>query len=260
MSERKDKNANAQSESKLVKRDPALHANHRNRMREKFLNYGLDVFNEHEILEILLYYALPHKDTNEIAHKLINKAGSFAGVFKLSFDEMKEVSGIKDQAATFLKLIPEIARYYCIKEYELTLSKTMTYEEIATMCINHFIGVTESEQLLVLYFDASMHLLENKTIRGNAYNISACQREIANDCISKGAVNCVIAHNHPTMSLFASSDDLASTKRLRKSLSQLDINLVEHFVVCANSYLGILKSDENVLANFLARDMDPFSD
>ncbi len=222
-------------------RNSALHANHRKRMKEKFLKYGLEPFSEHEIMEILLYYALPQVDTNEIAHELINKGGSFVGAFNLSYEEMKSISGIKDQAATFLKLIPALARYYSEQEAKLAASEGMSYEEIANLCVKSYIGI-KTETVIGYYFDSKMHLIRRNVIsEGNYSSVNVNIRQIANDVLHTGASAFVLAHNHPTAKIIPSLDDLDSTLRLQRLLLQFDINLVEHFVVSGSSYQGVLK-------------------
>lgn len=235
------------STSKKVKRDPSLHSHHRQRMKDKFIKYGLDVFSEHEVMELLLFYVLPHVDTNEIAHQLINKGGSFVGSFQMSYDEMKSVSGIKDQAATFLKLIPELARYYAVKEVTMSESSSMSYEQIAQMCVSSYIG-RRKETLLAFYFDSQMHYICTSLVsEGGFHSVSTNIASIVDRMREVGAVNCVLAHNHPSASMAPSSDDLDSTLRIQKLFSQFSLTLVEHFVISGNSYLGILKFDEDAV-------------
>lgn len=81
-----------------------IHAGHRERLKNKFLRFGAEALEEHELLELLLFYAIPQKDTNPIAHNLINRFGSVAGVLKAEPKELTEVSGIGMHAATLLKL------------------------------------------------------------------------------------------------------------------------------------------------------------
>lgn len=230
--------------SKNVKRDPSLHAHHRQRMKDKFMKYGLDVFSEHEIMELLLFYVLPHVDTNEIAHQLINKGGSFIGAFQLSYEEMKTVSGVKDQCATFLKLIPELSRYFAVKDAEITAQPSMTYADIANLCVASFVG-RNTETLIAYYFDSQMHYCGSSVIgEGGFHSVSTNYTKIIDEMKSKNVANCVLAHNHPSVSMVPSSDDLDSTIRLQKLLAQFNLTLVEHFVISGPTYLGILKCNE----------------
>ncbi len=232
-------------------RDSALHINHRKRMKEKFLRLGLEPFSEHEIMELLLYYVLPQVDTNEIAHKLINRGGSFVGAFNIPYDELKTITGIKEQAATFLKLIPEIARYYSEQEILEAKKSEMTYEDIGRMCTKSFIGI-KNETLLGFYYDAKMRLITKSVIsEGGLFSVGTSMRKIVDDIIKNGAANVVFAHNHPTASIIPSADDIDSTKRMQKLFAQFEINLYEHFVVSGDSYMGVLKFDEDARRKYL---------
>lgn len=233
-------------------RNPALHTNHRKRMKDKFLKLGLDAFSEHEIMEMLLYYALPQVDTNEIAHELINKGGSFVGVFDLPYEEMKKVTGIKDQAATFLKFIPAIVRYYCVQEAEEASSPNKTYEDIAQICVNSFIGVRK-ETLLCFSFDSKMRLIDKRVLGEGGYNnVLTSFREIAENILKLGGTNLVLAHNHP-LTCKPSHDDIDSTKYIEKLLAPFEIKLIEHFVVSGPSYWGILMNEEHNNSTYLRK-------
>ena len=232
------------------KKDINLHRNHRKRVRDKFLRFGLEPFCDHEVLELLLFYVLPQVDTNEIAHQLINKAGSFSQVFELPVDEMKQIKGLKEEGATFLKLIPAIARYYTTESAKEATSPRMTYEEIAEYVVKAFIGM-KNETVIAFYFDSNMHRIKDSVIKeGGSSSVETGMRKIIDEAMTSNASSVVIAHNHPEFTLIPSYDDIESTKRLKKLLSQLDINLLEHFIVSADKYTGILKFYEDATSNY----------
>ena len=88
------------------------HKGHRKRMKEEFLQGGLDHMQPHRVLEMLLFYAIPQGDTNELAHRLIERFGSLTGVLDASCDELMDVSGIGSHAAVLIHFISALARYY----------------------------------------------------------------------------------------------------------------------------------------------------
>ena len=86
------------------------HSGHRVRLKQRFLSEGLDAFNEHQILELLLFYTIPLKDTNEIAHDLIKTFGSLSRVFDAHPKELQKVHGISEHSSTLISMIPQLSR------------------------------------------------------------------------------------------------------------------------------------------------------
>lgn len=123
-----------------------LHDGHRQRLLQRFLREGLDGFDEHNILELLLFYAIPRKDTNELAHRLMDDFGSLAGVLDASAQELQQVEGVGENTAGFLKLLPELTRvYYSQKQQDLCLAST---EQAGRFLLPRFIGRQEETVLL----------------------------------------------------------------------------------------------------------------
>ena len=89
-----------------------LHDGHRNRLKNRFLNEGLTNFEDHNVLELLLFYSIPRSDTNEIAHELLNKFGSLHGVFEAGMEDLMSVNGISRHSAVLIKMIPELFVVY----------------------------------------------------------------------------------------------------------------------------------------------------
>lgn len=89
-----------------------LHENHRKRLKERFLEEGLENFQNHNILELLLFYSVPRRDTNALAHELIDKFGSLSAVFDADYDSLLDCKGVSENTAVLLKLIPKLARAY----------------------------------------------------------------------------------------------------------------------------------------------------
>ena len=118
------------------------HKDHRSRLRCRFLSEGLSSIPDHNILELLLFFAIPRKDTNEIAHSLIDKFGSLSGVFDADYNLLINTEGIGENAATLIKLIPSLARAY-LMDKETRYPNFSDIHKLGTFLVNYFIGMTK---------------------------------------------------------------------------------------------------------------------
>ena len=135
-----------------------MHTNHRERLKKRFLTEGLDHFEPHNVLELLLFYAIPQKDTNELAHALIERFGSLSEVFDASFEELITVPGIKEHSATLIKMIPSLARQYMVDKNGNT-ERLMTVEKLGEYFVNKYIGVNV-ETVYLLLLDNKYEVIE----------------------------------------------------------------------------------------------------
>ena len=124
----------------------SIHDGHREKMRQRFLTTGLDGFADHEALELLLYYALPRRDTNPIAHALMERYGSLAAVLSAPVEDLQKVSGIGESSAILLKLTAQLYRKARLAETELETALTSS-EQVGTYLLERFAG----EQKEVVY-------------------------------------------------------------------------------------------------------------
>jgi hypothetical protein len=134
----------------LSKKEVLMHEHHRKRMKERFLREGIAYFEPHNVLELLLFYAIPQKDTNEIAHRLIERFGSLSAVFEAPFSELIQVEGIKEHSATLIKLIPELAGRYVSESYGTKGVLLPTLDDAAEYLKSKYIGVTKEIVYLLL--------------------------------------------------------------------------------------------------------------
>lgn len=221
-----------------------LHKNHRKRVKKRFLDYGFESFTDHQVLEAALFYALPHVDTNEIAHELINLAGSFTKVFDLSVEELMTVKGIKENAASFIKFLAMFSKYYADKCALAATKPGMNYHEVAKIFVNSFIGETR-EILVGCYFDENMNLIEKKTLnKGTMTDVSLGYRSLIDDIYKYHVKFVAIAHNHPTYTTSPSMDDISSTRALETFLKKLQVVLIEHYMIMGDQYVGVIKFDD----------------
>ena len=216
-----------------------MHKDHRIRVKNRFLAEGFDHFEPHNILEMLLFYAIPQKDTNELAHSLINRFGSLEKVFDASFDELLTVPGIKEHSATLIKMIPSLARIYYME-------KNKSGESLANLdawgqyFVNRYIGI-EVETVFLLLLDNKFNIIECVKIHEGSVNSSAISiRKMAEVIFTKNASMVVLAHNHPSGLPIPSAEDLATTNEILRAFRSLEIRMLAHIIVAGNQYVDIL--------------------
>lgn len=215
-----------------------MHENHRDRVKNRFLLEGLDHFDAHNVLELLLFYSIPQKDTNEIAHQLINRFGSLAGVFDAPFEDLIEMPGIKEHSATLLKLIPSLSRRYVLEKNRGMESLT-SLEQIGNFLIDRYVGITD-ETVFLLLLDNKFKPIECVKIHEGSVNSSAITlRKLVETALFKRASMVVLAHNHPSGVPIPSGDDLFTTREVAKAFNLLEIKFLAHILVAGDKFVNI---------------------
>ncbi|MBQ4561501.1 MAG: RadC family protein [Clostridia bacterium] len=216
-----------------------INKEHRQRVKKRFEKFGLDSFHDHEALELLLFFGLPYKNTNGMAHELINKFGSFSRVFSASKEELKSISGIGDHAAILIQLIPQLFRKYSMD----LLSEEKSFDDRELLCeyvINHFIGQTK-EHVQLFLFDSGMRRIDSIMLcEGTITNVNVNPETVAEHVFSNRASYFVLAHNHPSGNAEPSFEDLCITRSVWKALSELNREMVEHFVITGGKCMPVL--------------------
>lgn len=217
-----------------------LHDGHRQRLLQRFLREGLDGFDEHNILELLLFYAIPRKDTNELAHRLMDDFGSLAGVLDASAQDLRQVEGIGENTAGFLKLLPELTRiYYSQKQQELCLDST---EKAGSFLLPRFIGRQE-ETVLLTCLDGKCRVLSCMVLHKGSLNSSEVNvRKLLSSALKHNAAAVILAHNHPGGVALPSPEDLSTTLRIKTALEAADIRLLDHIIVADHDYVSLADS------------------
>lgn len=215
-----------------------VHAGHRKRMKERYLasKHG---FSDHEILEMLLYYAIPRSNTNETAHLLLDYFGSLEGVVNADVKELSSIDGVGQNAAMLLSMLGDVIRRIARESCEAPKSYNKT-QAIITYIQHLFVGETV-EKLYLLLFDNGLKMLGCVCLSEGIVNLVHVEpRTIMEHTIRHNASAVVLAHNHPNGVAVPSVDDIESTKQLRTMLGKLKIELLEHFVFAGDRYLPIL--------------------
>ncbi len=233
-------------ETKHESASSTVHEGHRHRLRERFRQAGLEDFAPHEVMELLLTYAIPRRDVNADAHALIDRFGSVAGVLDATPEELCEVDGIGEQAVLLLKLIPAVLRRY--NTDKCNLGEPMdTVAKLGAYLHARYTGVTH-ERVYLLLFDNAMRLIDCCHIGDGAVNCAnVTVRRIAELAFAKHAACAVLAHNHPRGLAIPSGSDCEITEVISNALDILGIPLLEHLIVTENSYSPILRRQKGTL-------------
>lgn len=217
-----------------------VHAKHRERLRNKLLNFGADSLEDHELLELLLFSAIPRKNTNETAHLLLKKFGSFSGVLEAGYNNLKTVKGIGTQSAAAIILANEINRRYHVDK-ACDKNKILTEESLTEYIVPLFHGYTD-EKLIVVLMDAELRVKDFKKISDGAKGrLSIDLRAITKAALGADASNVIVAHNHPNGVELPSKADLDVTIAIQKALDLIDVRLVDHLIVANNNTYSIFK-------------------
>ncbi|HIQ77070.1 MAG TPA: DNA repair protein RadC [Candidatus Faecousia excrementipullorum] len=219
----------------------AVHDGHRERLKERFRSEGLDGFTEVQVLELLLFYSVPRKDTNEIAHALLEKFGTLAQVLDANPADLEKVPGMGSSSALFLKLLSAAGRRYQISRTEsATILRTL--EQCGAYLQPRFFG-RKHEAVFLLCLDAKCKVLACKQVGEGSVNSAGVPiRRIVETALSANATMVVLAHNHPSGLALPSADDIQTTKRLAVALDTVEITLIDHLVFSDDDYVSMAQS------------------
>ena len=212
-------------------RPEEVHANHRRRMYERFARQGgFSGFAEHEVLEYLLYFAIPRKDTNPLAHRLIKRFGGLCQVLEAGESELLSVEGAGPAVARLLTGIHAANRYY--SQCKARAPRVFqSLEEVAAFLAPQFHGAV-TEQVYVLFLDDRNSLVRlQKVTEGTVNEAVMARTQIARLAVQCHATQAVLAHNHPAGAALPSPSDLAFTDELAAALASLGVRLLDHVIV-----------------------------
>lgn len=214
------------------------HGGHRKRMRQKYLENGIDIFTEHEALELYLYYAIPQKDTNALAHRLLKHFGSFSAVFDSSPSLLKEF-GLTEYQITLLKLMPDLARIYLVDHNK---TKPIEINNLCKYFADKFVGRTNEVMYLLLLDSKNKELFSGVISKGSINSTDVPIKKIVELSLSYNAKAVAIAHNHPGGVALPSQQDIVTTNRINESLKLINVRLIDHVIVAEDDAISLAQS------------------
>ena len=211
-----------------------IHAGHRKRLREKYINHGLDCFADHEVLELLLTYVIPRKDTNALAHHLIDEAGGFREVFNGEKTVFDKVNGASENARVFLQLVRDVGILYRVKKFDEKKNVLNT----SAMRGNYCKFLQEENRVETLYMvclSASYKALcVVKLAEGDIDNVPIYIKRIINKALEVKAKSVLLTHNHPGGVPMPTDEDVRATFEVIQALRAIDVDFCDHIIVGDN--------------------------
>ncbi|MBF0126031.1 MAG: DNA repair protein RadC [Magnetococcales bacterium] len=211
-----------------------LHRGHRQRLRRRFLEEGLEGFEDHQVLELLLFNVLPRQDTNALAHLLLRRFGGLSAALEADPSDLAAIPGMGEAAAGFLALIPPVTRRYLQNRSAREKPPLNDPARAAQYVLALTAGRTE-EVFYVLCLDLRARLLFPALLsRGTVTEAHVHPRQVVEAALRHKAVEVILAHNHPSGTTTPSHADRNLTKILINALTPIGIRLVDHLITAGD--------------------------
>jgi len=216
-------------------REKNKNTGHRKRLRERFLQSGLNGFLDYEIVELLLTLGTPGKDCKGMAKEAIKKFKGLRGVLDATISDLQIIKGIGPNNAFGIKLFQAISKQYAKEE----IPKKITFGSAKTVFkyLQEKIGREKKEHFVVLYFNSRNQLIHEEIISIGTLNATLMHpREVFKPAIECLATSVILAHNHPSGEVEPSKNDIELTKKLIEAGNIIGIRLVDHVIITKNGF------------------------
>ena len=210
-------------------------------MKARYRDHGLDNFNDVNVLELLLFYAIPRKDTNELAHALLDHFGALDKVFEASVPELEAVPGIGENTALLISLVPQITRRY-LMEKGSCLSTIASSADAGNYLVPRLM-FEKDEKALLLCLDAKKSVIACVSLGSGAVNaVNISVRKVVETAVRNRANSVILAHNHPGGVALPSREDERITVEIASALKLVGIPLDDHIIVAGDDYVSFADS------------------
>lgn len=218
-----------------------IHTGHRKRVKTEFQVRGVAGWPDHRILELLLFYAIPQGDVNPLAHALMDRFGSLAGVLSAPVELLSQVKGVGERTAVLLRMVPQVAQKARLAELERELVLN-TRERVGPYLLELF-SQERNEAVYQICLDGKGKLLACRRLgEGSTSAVNLDVRKVVENAILHAASSVILAHNHPSGVALPSPDDHAATDRVRTALESIDVRLEDHIIVADHDFISFSES------------------
>ena len=223
----------------MKKQEPQKHigAGHRKRLRERFLQSGLDGFLDYEIIELLLTLGTPRRDCKQSAKEAVAKFKGLMGVLDSTVEELQQIGGIGPSNAFGIKLFQAISERYAKEKIPPNI--LLNSPQLMFEYLKERIGKEKKEHFTIICLDTRNNLIVDEVSVGTLNASLVHPREVFKKAILNNSSHVVVAHNHPSGDPSPSEDDIATTRRLVESGKILGIAVVDHIIVTQNDFSSL---------------------
>lgn len=209
---------------------PSHAVGHRERLRARFRRAGDEGLQDYELLELVLFRAIPRRDVKPLAKELIAKFGDFAGVLAADAARLQEVGGVSETVATEIKIVRaaalKLARQNILKKHVIS-----SWNELLEYC-RAAMAYEASEHFRILFLDKKNRLIADEVQqRGTVDHTPVYPREVVKRALELGASAIILVHNHPSGDVTPSKADIDMTIKIRDAAKALNIALHDHLII-----------------------------
>ena len=220
---------------------PCEHDGHRKRLKARFIKSGLDDFEPHNVLELVLFYGVPRKDTNPIAHRLINRFGSLSAFLDAKPEELMKVDGITENTAVLISMLPAIARKYLEDKVEV-VNSVEGFSDVGAYLMPKFVGRTVETVMLASLDNKNRIISCTIVAEGENDKANVSKRKVMEEAMRVGATRVILAHNHPRGFAMPSNEDIFLTEEIYSLLKSVGIDLVDHLIFAEDDFVSLAAS------------------
>ncbi len=219
-----------------------IHKGHRQRMMKKFLEHGIECFEEHEVLEILLFSSYSRRNTNDIAHELLRRFGSLKGVLNADYEDLCSVNNVGPNAAAMILFFKQFALLHSKEDFSGVVLNDIN--SVRSFCIN-LAGENTVEVAYALFLDEANSLIsEMQLSRGSTSSVEFDLKRLVKRAIERQCSRIILVHNHIHTPILPSGADIATTRKAAVALSNIGIQLLDHIIVCNNNAYSMREAQQ----------------
>jgi len=224
-------------------KDGDLHKNHRRRMRERYLKEGgFEAFDDHTVLEFLLYYSVPRRDTNELAHKMLNEYSGISNLLNADAEDVMKRCGVGESTAILIHMVPQLARWYFRTKTDAKDGVLDSSKKMGEYALGLLAG-KKNECFFCISLDVKRRVIGADLISaGGVSKTEVYPRAVAESALKYSASGVILAHNHPSCDLLPSQDDRYTTAAIIEALGILDIEIIDHIITGGDKYFSFAEA------------------